>query len=1033
MNPPSWASKYKFVVKRAEDTYETIYSVIAFDDDSTNSVWIRLEGDNQVKTKKGDTLVVKADVSGPLNTIVTTKVLALESKANNFLTPEASQGIGSNAPFISEPAGLYMNLKPQGFTITDDVNGFFDSGQIGGRSGKRGGPAAKAGIPCFKEIIDAGTGATQVENIDIPEGSLVNFALRFNRNASDGGFLVGSSEQKTYDYNRTVVASQDYNSMFEFVNGEGIDFTEGVASGTGTQPTNAYTNTVGNLASDFDNVVFQPSSPAENKYRFYTVGAATPASVPTTPATNGAKLTLGLVSGNGGDSGQRTRIEGQITINIGTASLILETEPLNADLDIYYENDEVFEITGGFHQSGSKTGDQNQTGAQAGIVNLGFFDCFSFGNGVESYKYLDDLDGSSFTLGQRTTSVSEEDYKEANRYAGVTYSGLYNANTNINRFNEFNLSDGNFKDLEKSFGDIEVLHSFETNLLVLQEDKISNVLLSKQALQAAEGSGIVATSTAVLGTQVARIEEYGISNNPESFAAYGDSRYFTDTKRGAVIQLKGTGGVSDRLTLISELGMRSYFRDNFIAYPDTQKIGGFDPYMNEYVLSSNTVGLPNAYQATTEIPVSCGAIFGPAEYSDPIIYNVDLGEAQGNVVVDYKITGTVAIAYEWSSVTGNIPGATGVGSFNFNKTTSTPTNLKITITPTGSYTARIQVACPTVSELTIVNVALGSVSDDGLFIHDEFYWSDGTTTSPVESTQTSFSFSPFSTNRLARYTSITGLESEGIFPPSGSTVYMASNKIDFDTLEFSPAAGYTGPTIPPAADKFSFLVSNTLYTSSQTDINTLVATATDITTVTNPSTGYYEANFTYSNPSNQTYLYLIYNYAGVASTTLTFGATALIACCTGASGTYYLNNTSFATATSIFTDSGLTTLATDGFYKSGSTVRELSSGVLGTAATCSTCNYIYISAVRPSTTDLCTTNYVMSVQAQTVSNNAFASVAPGDVLTVLPAGLPGFIAYSAVSGEDTATGTTYRIAQVNASGQIITLYYGGTGVCGNPL
>ena len=1039
MNPPSWASKYKFVVKRAEDTYETIYSVIAFDDDSTNSVWIRLEGDNQVKTKKGDTLVVKADVSGPLNTIVTTKVLAIESKANNFLTPEASQGIGSNAPFISEPAGLYMNLKPQGFTITDDVNGFFDSGQIGGRSGKRGGPAAKAGIPCFKEVIDAGTGATQVENIDIPEGSLVNFALRFNRNASDGGFLVGSSEQKTYDYNRTVVASQDYNSMFEFVNGEGIDFTEGVASGTGTQPTNAYTNTVGNLASDFDNVVFQPSSPAENKYRFYTVAAATPATGPQTPTTNGAKLTLGLVSGNGGDSGQRTRIEGQITINIGTASLILETQPLNADLDIYYENDEVFEITGGFHQSGSKTGDQNQTGAQAGIVNLGFFDCFSFGNGVESYKYLDDLDGSSFNLGQRTTSVSEEDYKEANRYAGVTYSGLYNANTNINRFNEFNLSDGNFKDLEKSFGDIEVLHSFETNLLVLQEDKISNVLLSKQALQAAEGSGIVATSTAVLGTQVARIEEYGISNNPESFTAYGDSRYFTDTKRGAVIQLKGTGGVSDRLTLISELGMRSYFRDNFIAYPDTQKIGGFDPYMNEYVLSSNTVGLPNAYQATTEIPVSCGAVFGPAEYSDPIIYNVDLGEAQGNVVVDYKITGTVTIAYEWSSVTGSVPGATGVGSFNFNKTTSTPTNLKITITPTGSYTARIQVACPTVSELTIVSVALGSASDDGLFIHDEFYWSDGTTVSPVESTQTSFSFSPFSTNRLARYTSITGLESEGIFPPSGAAVRMASNKIDFDTLNFTPSSGYSGaiPTPPPAPDYFSFLVSNTLYTSSQTDINALVAAATaagnDIDTVTNPSTGYYEASFTYNNPSNQTYLYLIYNYAGVASTTLTFGATSLIACCTGASGTYYLNSASFATATSIFTDSGLTTLATDGFYKSGSTVRELSSGVLGTAATCSTCNYIYISAVRSSTTDLCTNNYVMTVQAQTVSNNAFASVTAGDVLTVLPAGLPGFIAYSAVSGEDTATGTTYRIAQVNASGEIITLYYGGTGVCGNPL
>ena len=75
----------------------------------------------------------------------------------------------------------------------------------------------------------------------------------------------------------------------------------------------------------------------------------------------------------------------------------------------------------------------------------------------------------------------------------------------------------------------------------------------------------------------------------------------------------------------------------------------------------------------------------------------------------------------------------------------------------------------------------------------------------------------------------------------------------------------------------------------------------------------------------------------------------------------------------------------------------------------------------------------MSVQAQTTTNHAFASVVPGDILSVLPAGLPGFIAYSAVQNEDTATGTTYRIAQVNASGEIITLYYGGTGVCGAPL
>ena len=160
--------------------------------------------------------------------------------------------------------------------------------------------------------------------------------------------------------------------------------------------------------------------------------------------------------------------------------------------------------------------------------------------------------------------------------------------------------------------------------------------------------------------------------------------------------------------------------------------------------------------------------------------------------------------------------------------------------------------------------------------------------------------------------------------------------------------------------------------------------------------------------------------------------------CTGASGTYYLNSASFATATSIFTDSGLTTLATDGFYKSGSSVRELSSGVLGTVATCSTCNYIYITGARSTKSDFCSgTSYVMSQQAQTTNNHNFASVTIGDVFSELPSGAgPGtkYVAYSAVNGESTPSGTTYRIAEINASGLITGLFFGGSGgSCGSPI
>jgi len=75
--------------------------------------------------------------------------------------------------------------------------------------------------------------------------------------------------------------------------------------------------------------------------------------------------------------------------------------------------------------------------------------------------------------------------------------------------------------------------------LVLQEDKISYVLASKNIISDSTGGGLVASVPEVLGNQIARIENYGISNNPESFVAWGENKYFTDVKRGAVTSING--------------------------------------------------------------------------------------------------------------------------------------------------------------------------------------------------------------------------------------------------------------------------------------------------------------------------------------------------------------------------------------------------------------------------------------------------------------------------------------------------------------
>ena len=126
---------------------------------------------------------------------------------------------------------------------------------------------------------------------------------------------------------------------------------------------------------------------------------------------------------------------------------------------------------------------QNQTQAQPALINTGFTNCYTFGNGVESYRIRDSIKGKSFNLGNRVFTTSNEEYKAAHRFADLTYSGVFNDESNVNRLNEFNLGLANFKPLEETYGDVEILFARETDILVLQEDKISYVLAGKNLFQ----------------------------------------------------------------------------------------------------------------------------------------------------------------------------------------------------------------------------------------------------------------------------------------------------------------------------------------------------------------------------------------------------------------------------------------------------------------------------------------------------------------------------------------------------------------------
>ena len=81
------------------------------------------------------------------------------------------------------------------------------------------------------------------------------------------------------------------------------------------------------------------------------------------------------------------------------------------------------------------------------------------------------------------------------------------------------------------------------------------MLTGKNILSDATGGSTLTSVPEVLGNQVARVEEYGISFHPESYAKWGSDKFFTDTKRGAVLNLKGSSVSNEQLAVISNLKM----------------------------------------------------------------------------------------------------------------------------------------------------------------------------------------------------------------------------------------------------------------------------------------------------------------------------------------------------------------------------------------------------------------------------------------------------------------------------------------------
>ena len=220
---------------------------------------------------------------------------------------------------------------------------------------------------------------------------------------------------------------------------------------------------------------------------------------------------------------------------------------------------------------------------------LNWHNCFTFGNGVESNRVRDNFNQSYISNGVKASTTVSSSRGEEHRKYGLIYSGIYNGTSETNNLNQFIAAEKITKDVNPIYGSIQKLHSRDTDLVTICEDKTLKILANKDAVFNADGNPQLTANQNVLGQTIPFVGEYGISKNPESFASESYRAYFTDKVRGAVMRLS-----KDGLTPISEAGMKDYFKDNLKN--NDFLIGSYDDKKDEYNLTMPTTAKTVSYK-----------------------------------------------------------------------------------------------------------------------------------------------------------------------------------------------------------------------------------------------------------------------------------------------------------------------------------------------------------------------------------------------------------------------------------------------------
>lgn len=200
-----------------------------------------------------------------------------------------------------------------------------------------------------------------------------------------------------------------------------------------------------------------------------------------------------------------------------------------------------------------------------------------------------DLHESDFKGFGRANLITEG-AKEVRREASISYSDKTNPESTRPRFTSFNNSLLNYSDYNYAKGAISYMSDSSGYLVVLQENSLFYVPISKNILSDASGSTNLIASNVVLGEAILQEGAQGC-DSPESIVKNDDKIYYASKREGKISVFKIGAGSKDISTNVIGSSIRKSIKDLASSNGSTKIIGGYDSLKEEYLIT--IINLPN--------------------------------------------------------------------------------------------------------------------------------------------------------------------------------------------------------------------------------------------------------------------------------------------------------------------------------------------------------------------------------------------------------------------------------------------------------